>query len=52
MFQLKEQYQTPQEQLSEMEIKREKGTDKISEEIIAKNFSNMGKAMLTQVHEP
>ena len=28
---------------------REKGTEKIFEEIIAKNFSNMGKEPLTQI---
>ena len=30
---------------------REKGPEKISEEIIAKNFPNMGKETLTQVEE-
>ena len=30
---------------------REKGTEKISEEIIAKNFPNMGKESLTQIQE-
>ena len=31
--------------------KREKGTEKISQEIIAKNFPNMGKEPLTQIQE-
>ena len=31
--------------------KREKGLEKISEDIIAKNFPNMGKELLTQVEE-
>ena len=30
---------------------REKGTEKIFQEIIAKNFSNMGKEPFTQIHE-
>ena len=30
---------------------REKGTEKIFQEIIAKNFSNMGKEPLTQIQE-
>ena len=30
---------------------REKGTEKIFEEIIAKNFPNMGKEPLTQIQE-
>ena len=30
---------------------REKGTGKIFEEIIAKNFPNMGKETLTQIQE-
>ena len=30
---------------------REKGTEKIFEEIIAKNFPNMGKESLTQIQE-
>ena len=31
--------------------KREKGTEKIFEEIIAENFPNMGKEPLTQIQE-
>ena len=31
--------------------KREKGTEKIFQEIIAKNFPNMGKEPLTQIQE-
>ena len=34
-----------------LEEKREKGPEKILEEIIAKNFPNMGKGSLTQIHE-
>ena len=30
---------------------REKGTEKIFQEIIAKNFPNMGKEPLTQIQE-
>ena len=30
---------------------REKGTERIFQEIIAKNFSNMGKEPLTQIQE-
>ena len=30
---------------------REKGTEKIFEEVIAKNFPNMGKEPLTQIQE-
>ena len=30
---------------------REKGTEKIFQEIIAKNFPNMGKGPLTQIQE-
>ena len=30
---------------------REKGTEKIFEEIIAENFPNMGKAPLTEIQE-
>ena len=31
--------------------KRKKGTEKIFQEIIAENFSNMGKELLTQIQE-
>ena len=31
--------------------RREKGTEKIFQEIIAKNFPNMGKEPLTQIQE-
>ena len=30
---------------------REKGTEKIFQEVIAENFPNMGKEPLTQIHE-
>ena len=30
---------------------REKGTEKLFEEIIAENFPNMGKELLTQIQE-
>ena len=33
------------------EEEREKGTEKIFEEIIAKNFPNIGKEPLTQIQE-
>ena len=33
------------------EEKREKGTEKIFQEIIAENFPNMGKESLTQIQE-
>ena len=34
-----------------MPEEREKGTEKIFQEIIAKNFPNMGKESLTQIQE-
>ena len=40
-----------QETLGCQTEKREKGTEKIFQEIIAKNFPNMGKEPLTQIQQ-